>query len=373
VDGTSSVAGSTACSATQFASVQDAFQIEGVVVPPAALAAAVTDVVANLDSQVTVEVVSYQQTVTTSLQIQGRPLADFNQGTPEGTQLISELTSWIATTLNVPAGSVQLQTQRRRLREVSRPLRRVLAEKGPGTAAVELQLEVVADRDVTGRMSATSAFDEDLAGELGLPATAVTQPVLPDISTEIVTRVNFEADEELNGGGDRAAVSLAGSLLSSGGGQVVEDSLRAQDPGRYADMQLSAEAPEISFAETGAAHGEGALGNVLRETRPPGLAQSHNLHEMDAELTIIEVFFGFLGALCLCAFLCVGCHRTKKPKLLTDDDLDRGFGALQRGDGGSKIIGTLGDSEMSDGGACADPFILPWLAAPSFMPRPNDS
>ena len=373
VDGTSSVAGSTACSATQFASVQDAFQIEGVVVPPAAFAAAVTDVVANLDSQVTVEVVSYQQTVTTSLQIQGWPLADFNQGTPEGTQLISELTSWIATTLNVPAGSVQLQTQRRRLREVSRPLRRVLAEKGPGTAAVELQLEVVADRDVTGRMSATSAFDEDLAGELGLPATAVTQPVLPDISTEIVTRVNFEADEELNGGGDRAAVSLAGSLLSSGGGQMVEDSLRRQDPGRYADMQLSAEAPEISFAETGAAHGEGALGNVLRETRPPGLAQSHNLHEMDAELTIIEVFFGFLGALCLCAFLCVGCHRTKKPKLLTDDDLDRGFGALQRGDGGSKIIGTLGDSEMSDGGACADPFILPWLAAPSFMPRPNDS
>jgi hypothetical protein len=353
-DGTSSVAGSTACSSTQFATVEDAFEIEGVVVPEDSLVAAVTEVVSSLDSEVTVEVVSYEQTVTTSLSIDGRPLSDFNTATPEGAALISELRGWIATTLGVPVDSIQLQTQRRRrqLRQLHGvPLRRALTESGPDKVddTVELEVEVVADRDVTGRLASTSSFEGDLAEVLDLPSSAVTQPEEPQVTTRIVTRVNFEADDDLEGGGDRAAVSVASALLTSGGGEIVEDALRRQDPSRYENLELHAEESQVSFAVSGSIHGEGhGDDDVIVQVRPTGpgssISATHELHDMDAELTIIEVFLAFLGVLCLCGCGCVCYYRGAKPKTLTDDDLDRGFGAVL-----GSSVGPVGDDmDMSD-------------------------
>merc|ERR1712146_61241 len=84
---------------------------------------------------------------------------------------------------------------------------------------------------------------------------------------------------------------------------------------------------QVYFAE-GSIHAEGA-DNVLVQTRPGSdLRSSHELHDMDNEIKIIEVFLGLLGTMCLCGCACVCYFRATKPKPLTDDDLDSGFGAV---------------------------------------------
>jgi hypothetical protein len=318
------------------------------VVDAEAIIAAVTEVVVSVDSQVTVEVVSYEQRLVTSLSVDGRPLSDFSTATPEGTALVNELRAWIASTLSVPIDSVRLQTQRR--------LRRALAEGEPDKDGnlVELQVEVVADRDVSGRVARSSSFGEGVAEQLDLPRDAVTVPEGPDVSTTIVTRVNFEAHDERESDETAAAVRLAGALLSSDEGGNVEQALRRQDPARYETLELHAEESQVYFAENGNIHGEGA-DNVLVQTRPaagPGsdLRSSHQLHDMDNEIKIIEVFFGLLGSMCLCGCACVCFSRATKPKPLTDDDLDRGFGAVLQSSVGP-VGGVDPEMDLSDAAA----------------------
>merc|ERR1711871_344329 len=175
-DGSSSVPGSTECSSNQFATVEDAFEIEGAVVAEEALVAAVTEVVSGLDAVVSVEVVSYEQRAVTSLSID-RPLSDFNSATPEGVDLINELRGWVASTIGVPVENVRLQTQRR--------LRRALVEGGPDKDArmVELQIEIVADRDITDEIARSSSFNEGIAEQLDLPRSAVLMAHEPEAST----------------------------------------------------------------------------------------------------------------------------------------------------------------------------------------------
>lgn len=342
-DGTSSVAGSIACSSNQVGTVVDAFEIEGAVVEEEALVAAITEVVSSLDSVVTVEVVSYEQRLATSLSVDGRPLSDFSTATPEGTALINELRSWIASTLGIPVDSVRLQTQRR--------LRRALAEGRPDTDSnlVELRVEIIADRDVSGRLTRSSSFGEGVAEQLDLPADAVTVPEGPEVSTRIVTRVNFEAHNERESD-DHAVLLEASVLLSHQDGGNVEQALRRQAPGRYEELELHAELPQVLLAENGSIHREGA-DNVLVEIRPAtgsgDLRSSHELHDMDNEIKIIEVFLGLLGIMCLCGCACVCIFRVTKPKPLTDEDLDRGFGAVLQTSVGP-VGGVDPEMEVSD-------------------------
>jgi hypothetical protein len=68
---------------------------------------------------------------------------------------------------------------------------------------------------------------------------------------------------------------------------------------------------------------------------------------MDNEIKIIEVFLGLLGIMCLCGCACVCIFRVTKPKPLTDEDLDRGFGAVLQTSVGP-VGGVDPEMEVSD-------------------------
>ena len=375
-DGTISVARSVLCTVDQFATVTDAFEVTGVVVDEATFVAAVTEVASAVDPSVDVEVVSYQQTAVSHLSIEGRPLSDFDAGTAEGLRLLEELQQLVAEALGVPRESVSLRANRRRLQSRVRRAsvgalrrdRRLSEEgggspgqegeypvspgeegpdKGPSAEVVDLVVEVVSDGDVTVRMD-HSGFSEQIAEELGLPSDAV-EAEEPQVTTNIVTRLLFVADasddpDQARLDPGRVDVTYVGHLLSDNGGAAVGEALRQQlqeggeDAGEVAQMVLVAEEPVISFAEQ-----VPPASVAVVQIRPPRSGvdfESHRLHDMDAEIALIDIFLGVLSAFCLGACCFVGYHQATKPKPLTADEELEGFGVLGK---------SSSRSETSDG------------------------
>ena len=79
------------------------------------------------------------------------------------------------------------------------------------------------------------------------------------------------------------------------------------------------------------------------QIRPPRSGvdfESHRLHDMDAEIALIDIFLGVLSAFCLGACCFVGYHQATKPKPLTADEELEGFGVLGK---------SSSRSETSDG------------------------
>ena len=200
---------------------------------------------------------------------------------------------------------------------------------------VDLVVEVISDGDVTARMD-HSGFTEQIAEELGLPSDAV-EAEEAQVTTNIVTRLLFVADasddpDQARLDPGRVDVTYVGHLLSDNGGAAVGEALRQQlqeggeDAGEVAQMVLVAEEPVISFAEQ-----VPPASVAVVQIRPPRSGvdfESHRLHDMDAEIALIDIFLGVLSAFCLGACCFVGYHQATKPKPLTADEELEGFGVL---------------------------------------------